>query len=45
MISEMLGMPDGDRDELRDMSHTLTLTLEPLIAPEHCRRSSPRPTP
>jgi cytochrome P450 len=34
VISELLGMPEGDRDTLREVSHTLTLTLEPLTAPE-----------
>jgi cytochrome P450 len=32
VISEMLGMPDGDRDELRAWSHTVTRFLEPLMA-------------
>jgi cytochrome P450 len=34
VISELLGMPDADRDALRDVSHTLVLTLEPLTPPE-----------
>ena len=34
VISEMLGMPDADRDQLRAWSHTLVKTLEPLIGPE-----------
>ena len=34
VISELLGMPDTDRDTLRDVSHTLVLTLEPLTPPE-----------
>ena len=34
VISEMLGMPDADRDQLRTWSHTLVKTLEPLIGPE-----------
>jgi cytochrome P450 len=36
VISEMLGMPDGsDRDEMRDLAHTLTLGLEPVLALQH----------
>jgi cytochrome P450 len=35
VISEMLGMPDADRDRLRDLSHTLTLGLEPVLALQH----------
>jgi cytochrome P450 len=34
VISEMLGMPDADRDQLRAWSHTLVKTLEPLTGPE-----------
>jgi len=34
VISEMLGMPEADRDQLRDWSHTLVRTLEPLTTPE-----------
>jgi cytochrome P450 len=30
VISEMLGMPEADRDKLRGWSHTLVKTLEPL---------------
>jgi cytochrome P450 len=30
VISELLGMPDGDRDQLRSWSHQMTLTLEPF---------------
>ncbi|HEY8545703.1 MAG TPA: cytochrome P450, partial [Acidimicrobiales bacterium] len=37
VISEMLGMPEGDRDQLRRWSHTLTLLLEPLIDPDRLR--------
>ena len=41
----MLGMPAGDRDALRDWSHTLTLGLEPTArAAAPTRRSSTRPT-
>jgi cytochrome P450 len=35
VISDMLGMPDADRDQLRDWSHTLTLGLEPVLAQFH----------
>jgi cytochrome P450 len=31
VISEMLGMPEGDRDQLRAWSHEMTKSLEPLI--------------
>ena len=32
VISEMLGMPEGDRAQLRDTSHTLTQILDPILA-------------
>ncbi len=32
VISEMLGMPEGDRDALRHWSHTLTQALDPVLA-------------
>ena len=35
VISDMLGMPDGDRDLLRTWAHTLTLGLEPVLAQLH----------
>ena len=36
VISEMLGMPEGkDRVTLRDLAHTLTLGLEPVLAFQH----------
>lgn len=35
VISELLGMPDGDRDQLRDWSHTVTQVLDPILAYEH----------
>jgi cytochrome P450 len=38
VISELLGMPETDRDALRDVSHTLVLTLEPLTPPEEAPR-------
>ena len=31
VISELLGMPEGNRDELRGWSHTMTLSLEPYL--------------
>ncbi|HKH26549.1 MAG TPA: cytochrome P450 [Acidimicrobiia bacterium] len=34
VISEMLGMPDRNRDEVRGWSHTLTKTLDPILSPE-----------
>jgi len=34
VISEMLGMPEGNRDELRGWSHTMVKSLEPMITPE-----------
>jgi len=38
VISELLGMPDTDRDVLRDVSHTLVLSLEPLTPPDDAPR-------
>ena len=35
VITEMLGMPEADRDQLREWSHMLTLGLEPTLAPLH----------
>lgn len=35
VISEMLGMPDGDRLQLRSWSHTITQVLDPLLAMQH----------
>src|SRR5206468_3423698 len=31
VISELLGMPDSDRAQLRDWSHTMTATLDPIV--------------
>jgi cytochrome P450 len=39
VISEMLGMPDGNRDEVRGWSHTLTKTLDPILSPEDVQAS------
>ena len=33
VISELLGMPEGDRVQLRSWSHTMTKSLEPLMDP------------
>ncbi len=35
VISEMLGMPPGDREQLRTLSHTVTQVLDPVLALEH----------
>jgi cytochrome P450 len=35
VISEMLGMPASEEAELRTWAHTLTLSLEPLLALQH----------
>ena len=35
VITEMLGLPDADRNQIRDWSHTLTLGLEPTLAESH----------
>lgn len=32
VISEMLGMPEADRDQLRDWSHTVVQSLDPILA-------------
>jgi len=37
VISEMLGMPEADRDRLREWSHVLAGTLDPVLPPEHIR--------
>jgi len=34
VITEMLGMPEADRDQLRQWSHTLTKTLDPILTEE-----------
>lgn len=34
VISEMLGIPTDDSDRMRDVSHTLVQTLEPLTGPD-----------
>ena len=35
VISEMLGMPASEEEQLRDWAHTVTLSLEPLLALQH----------
>ena len=37
VISEMLGMPEGDRGRLRDWSHAMVKTLDPIITEEEVR--------
>jgi cytochrome P450 len=37
VISEMLGMPTGRRDELREWSHALVKTLDPVITVDEAR--------
>jgi cytochrome P450 len=37
VITELLGMPDGDRAAIRDWSHALTKTLDPIISEEDMR--------
>ena len=33
VICELLGMPEGERDQIREASHTLAGTLDPIISP------------
>ena len=37
VISEMLGMPEGNRDHLRDWSHAMVKTLDPIITEEEAQ--------
>ena len=37
VISELLGMPEGNRDELRGWSHTMTMSLEPYLDDDSAR--------
>jgi cytochrome P450 len=37
VISELLGMPEGNRDELRGWSHTMTMSLEPYLDDDTAR--------
>ena len=34
VISEMLGMPEADRDQLRGWSHAMAKTLDPILTPD-----------
>ncbi len=36
VISEMLGMPDTDRDQVREWSGTVVRSLEPVVDPDVC---------
>jgi cytochrome P450 len=40
VISEMLGMPTGRRDELRAWSHAVVKTLDPVLTVEEARAAS-----
>jgi cytochrome P450 len=40
VISEMLGMPEADRDQLRDWSHTMTKMLDPIVDLDEVRAAS-----
>jgi cytochrome P450 len=33
VICELLGMPEGERDQIREASHTLAGTLDPVLSP------------
>jgi cytochrome P450 len=37
VISELLGMPDSNRAQLREWSHTMTATLDPIVTVEQAR--------
>jgi cytochrome P450 len=37
VISELLGMPEGNRDQLRGWSHTMTMSLEPYLDDDSAR--------
>jgi cytochrome P450 len=37
VISELLGMPEGDRTAIRTWSHAITKTLDPIISEEDMR--------
>jgi cytochrome P450 len=39
VITELLGMPDGDRDQLRAWSHKITQSLEPFLDEDSLRTS------
>jgi cytochrome P450 len=40
VISEMLGMPAADRDELRSLSHTMTKMLDPIVDLDEARAAA-----
>jgi cytochrome P450 len=37
VISEMLGMPDADKDQIRDWSGAIVKTLDPILSPEEIK--------
>jgi cytochrome P450 len=37
VISELLGMPDSDREKLREWSHTMTATLDPIFTVDQAK--------
>ena len=39
VISEMLGMPDADRDQLREWSGKMVKMLDPIMSPEDAREA------
>jgi cytochrome P450 len=39
VISEMLGMPDADRDQLRDWSGKMVKMLDPIMSPDDAREA------
>ena len=39
VITRMLGMPDGDTEQLRDWSHRLAGTLDPILSEEQVREA------
>jgi cytochrome P450 len=40
VISRMLGMPDADANELRDLSHTIVKTLDPILSDDDIRAAA-----
>jgi cytochrome P450 len=39
VISEMLGMPDADKEQIRDWSGAIVKTLDPILSPEEIRQA------
>ena len=39
VISEMLGMPDSDKNQIRDWSGAIVKTLDPILSPEEIREA------